>query len=321
MRWWEWTRATDALQQWVRSLIGPDRPYTIAFRPGEGSFVSAASRELVVDPTMVDGWGGKTLLPLRWRMWRLATLPQLQWHAARALARHEAAHILFTESWPTRGPTHANLLNALEDGRIERLLGRSHPWCGADFLPLGRLVCRHLAASLDPHARGPAAILLMCLLHRWDALRPRGAPSAVRFAETADATLWERDIRPLVEESWQAASCARVGEIASEILRRLGLPEHDATLALRIPVAPDRGEILPAGAGRAPDDAPLVLVPADGREEGGDGPDLEVDEVSPPAIDSDPAGGQLWPQPYRAIELDVIGAARRLARQASPSWC
>lgn len=319
MHWWDWSRASEALHQWVRALIGPERAYTITFRPGGGSYVSVAAKELVVDPTMVNAWGGADLLPLRWRMWRLTTLPQLQWHAARALARHESAHILFTESWPTRGPTHANLMNALEDGRIERLLGRSYPWCWADFLPLGRLVCRHVVRSVPREARGAQAILPMCLIHRWDVLRPRGAPSTIRFTDPADQATWERDIQPLVEESWLAPNCARVGAIAAEILHRLDLPEHDTTHAGLIMAAPDAAEILPSGVSRGADDAPLVLTTmATEPAQGGDGPDMAVDASEPPAIDADPAEGQLWAQPYRAIEQEVIGAARRLARQLTP---
>jgi hypothetical protein len=318
MRWWEWARALTALTAWVRSLIGSERPYTIEFRPGGGSYVDAASKRLVVDPTMVDAWGGRTLLPLRWRRWTLRTLEQLQWHAARALARHEAAHILFTESWPVRGVTHGRLMNALEDGRIERLLGALYPWCWQDFLPLGQLASRATAATIPAMAAGAARILPLCLLHRWDGLRPKGTASLITFINDDDRGLWEGQIRPLVEEAWKAPTCARVGEIAAEILAILGLSERDSLMAGAIVIVTGADDgFLPAGAERDPGDGALAIVL--GETDGPPGESsLEEADASPPGPEVDTLDESLWPQPYRQIEGEVIGDARRLARDLTP---
>lgn len=335
MRWWEWARSLAALVMWVRTLIGPSRPYTIEFRPGKGSYVQSEAKLLVVDPTMVEQMGGAELLPFRWRRWTIRTIEQLQWHASRALARHEAAHILFTESWPIRGMTHGRLMNSLEDGRIERLLGKMYPWCWYDFLPLGQIAARSVARSISPLSTGARRILPICLLHRWDVLRPKGHPSLITFANDEDRTLWEEQIRPLVEESWRAPTCARVGEIAAEILKILGVRESDSSLAgaIIIVIGSDDG-FLPSGGGRSEGDEALVLVLGDeGESEGeaaGDGEDVTAIIVGDPSsdsgIDSDPVppgadegiDDTLWPQPYKTIEAEVIGDARRLARDLTP---
>src|SRR5215510_9320652 len=113
LQWWEWERADKTLKDWIRALIG-ERSYTIRFGPDEGSFVNFTTRQIVVDPLAPRQWGGLSLLPRRWRGWRLTRLDQLEWHCARALARHEAAHILYTNPVLTCGETHGWLVNALE---------------------------------------------------------------------------------------------------------------------------------------------------------------------------------------------------------------
>src|SRR5438105_3109772 len=135
MHWWNWTRAQETLATWVRTLIG-EKPWSLEFRPGAGSFVNFTTRTLVVDPTAPTAWGGVRLLPRLWRGTRVDVLPNLEWRCARALARHESAHILFTTPLALGGAWHW-MINALEDGRIERMLGAMYPWTWPDFLELG----------------------------------------------------------------------------------------------------------------------------------------------------------------------------------------
>ena len=54
MQWWHWRRAQEALAAWIRSLIGPDRIYTLRYGPGEQSFVNLERQEIVIDPQVVD---------------------------------------------------------------------------------------------------------------------------------------------------------------------------------------------------------------------------------------------------------------------------
>src|SRR5262249_20975893 len=118
MQWWQWSRAEQTLERWVRALIGA-RPYRIAFAPGKGSYVNLATKEVVVDPAMSERWGGKSLLPWLWRSTSVRTLEALQWRISRTMARHEAGHVLFTQDYAVAGSLHAWLSNALEDERIE----------------------------------------------------------------------------------------------------------------------------------------------------------------------------------------------------------
>ncbi len=250
MPWWQWKRAEKALATWVRSLIG-ERPYTVIFREGEGSYVAFTERLIVVEPTLPDSLGGPALVPCTWRGRPVTTLAALQWRAARALARHEAAHVLFTQ--PSRrdrdGALHW-LFNSLEDGRIERYLASLYPWCWGDFVELGRMVWRQFALP-DSH---PQRLLAACLLHRWDVLRPRTSPSRITFADDAARALWEERVRPLVEEAWAAPESERVVEIALEILGIAGVGADERASALGMPANPlDRS---PRGE-RGTDDPPL----------------------------------------------------------------
>src|SRR5262245_7427344 len=310
MHWWHWKRAEKALETWVRSLIG-DRPYTIAFKTGDGSYVNFGTRQIVVEPNMPDTLGGVALLPRSWRRQRVATLAGLQWRCARALARHEAAHVLFTQPGDhDRGGVHHWLINALEDGRIERYLGARAPWCWADFLELGLLVWQQYALPADCAQR----LLSACLLHRWDVLRSKKAPARVTFADPSDRRLWDTEIRSLVEAAWLATDAERVAEIASEILRRIGVPEGTRASDLVNPVG-----MRPIGK-RAADDQPITVPPdsardtstptADDRPEG----EGSIEGADPPGVDVDLTRGQLFMHPYRDIEREVAGEVRRLVK-------
>jgi hypothetical protein len=314
MDWWHWKRAETALDSWVRALIG-ERPYTLTFSTGHGSFVNFRTREIVVEPNMPDSLGGARLLPRTWRGQRVTTLPALQWRCARALARHEAAHILFTQpSEADRGGVHHWLINALEDGRIERYLGARAPWCWADFVELGRLIHQQYTLPTEREER----LLSACLLHRWDVLRPKRTLVRVTFPDGDAARLWEDEIRLLVEAAWRATDAERVAEIASDILRRIGIAETARSSKLHNPL--DRA---PLGE-RAADDAPLTVARDDAARGAMPGAStIVMDETSlegadPPGVDLDPSGGQLLMQPYRAIEHEVGGHLRRLVKALIP---
>jgi hypothetical protein len=314
MDWWHWKRAETALETWVRALIG-DRPYPLAFSTGAGSYVNFRTREIVVEPNLPDALGGARLLPMIWRGRRVTMLAALQWRCARALARHEAAHILFTQpSEADRGGVHHWLINALEDGRIERYLGARAPWCWADFVELGRLIHQQYTLPAEHEER----LLSACLLHRWDVLRPKRTLARVTFPDPDGHRLWESEIRPLVEAAWLATDAERVTEIASEILRRIGVPETARSSGLRNPL-----DAAPIGE-RAAGDAPLA-VESDtaARVMTLDTSMTVMEETSlegadPPGVDLDPSGGQLLMEPYRAIEREVAGQLRRIVKALVP---
>jgi hypothetical protein len=332
MHWWDWKRAQRALETWVRVLIG-SRPYAVRYGPREGSFVRFDTQEIVVDPVMAEAWGGERLLPLTWRGQTVTTLAGLEWRIARTMGRHEAGHVLFTGGYRVAGELHAWLVNALEDGRMEALTGAFYPPAGADFLALARLLAERMPLP-DPHTRSREDVLLnACLFERWDCKRPSSARSRFRFRTADDERLWERDIKPLVEEAWRALDIERVCELALEILRRIGIPEHDGTrgrvlLAVDVVAHPSERQV-----GDEPLHIPGTLKVVHSNAGGeGTGPDITadhtevvgtvtVDEGEPPGVDTDPSAGRLWMRPYDWLVREVSGETRRLlqALRASAS--
>jgi hypothetical protein len=324
LAWWHWKRAARALAGWVRLIAGSDHGHRLEFRAGEGrSYVNWHERLLVVDPTSADRWGGDSLLPCRWRAWKVLTRQHLDWHVSRALARHEALHLRCTESWNVRGSTHAWLTNSLEDGRIERVGRRVGRYIWHDLVALGRLVWQQFTLPTDPKER----LLAACLLHRWDGdgVRPPKHAAKVAFDDDDTARQWDEEIRPLVEQAWTVATCAEVAEIASEILRRIGLPDHDPPLLERLPSL-DHGPGDPRGLRiERPADLPPVEPPLMGDDDARDDtsddpgePDTGLESSAPPEVDSDPSNGNRLMQPYDTLEQAVMGDARRLARRLQP---
>ena len=136
LHWWQWNRAQKRLDQWVRTLIG-GRPYTIRFALGQGSFVNFATREIVVEPNFPDSLAPDArTIPTTWGRSRVVRLSTLEVLCARALAYHEAGHVLWTDVVPLAGSTHGWLVNALEDEREERLTAAYYAPAGRDFAEL-----------------------------------------------------------------------------------------------------------------------------------------------------------------------------------------
>jgi hypothetical protein len=325
MNWWNWRRAEQTLDTWVRTLLG-GRPYRVEFKPGAGCYVNMRTKEIVVDPQMADGWGGSALLPFVWRGTTVRTLSALQWRISRAMARHESGHVLFTDDYAVLGQLHAWLTNALEDQRMEWLTGQHYGAARADFAALAALLWQK--KPLAPLHRGNPEdrLLNACLFWRWDWYRPKGTRSRWRWASDAEQQLWDEQIRPLVEEAWVAPTAVRVADIALHILRRIGMSEHAGTdghdlMLSDLVIVP--GEYATDGAlGRDTSDLPLERhTPLyDTRSPGAGDRDDEaiagvvVDEREPPAMDSDPSAGNIWMQPYRPLQREVGGQVRTLLK-------
>lgn len=327
MHWWQWRRAQHVLETWVRTLIGA-RPYHVAYKTGGGSFVNLRTREITVDPTMADGWGGDTLLPFVWRGRTVRTLAALQYRISRAMARHEAGHVLFTDDYTVAGELHAWLTNALEDGRMERLTGRYYPPARADFDALGTLLWQKKPLTPVHETNRADRMLNACLFWRWDCLRPTGMPSRWRWKSDEERCFWDELVRPRVEEAWRAPTAVRVAEIALELLRLIGLPQTAGTGGHRL-MPPDLAVLIsPSGTsdgalGRDDDDQPLRADEPgyDTRSTGSGHRDddeaiagIIVEEDEPPAVDSDPSAGNIWMQPYAALQREVGGLLRQLLK-------
>jgi len=327
MHWWQWRRAQHVLETWVRTLIG-GRSYRVEYTPGGGSYVNMRTKEIVVDPTMADGWGGSALLPFVWRGRTVRNLAALQYRISRVMGRHEAGHVLFTDDYAVTGELHAWLTNALEDQRMERLTGRHYAPARADFEALGTLLWQKKPLAPLPGTSRADRLLNYCLFWRWDCLRPSGVPSCWRWASDEERSVWEEQIRPRVEESWQAPTAVRVAEIALELLTLIGLPQNATTAGrdlmpsdLTIVVA---GSVAGDGAlGRGTDDpvlqgaGPLYDTNSPGAGHRDDDEAIAgiiVEEDEPPAIDSDPSAGNIWMQPYQLLQREVGGLLRHLLK-------
>lgn len=325
LHWWVWWRARRRLQEWVRTLI-ETRPYRIEFRTGQGSFVDFRARLIVVEPTMPDSFApAARAIPTTWGATGIARTNQLQVLCARALAWHEAAHVLYTTPGMAAG-IHHTLVNILEDERIERLVARYYPPSATDLYELGR---RLWLQGFVPAADRATRLLNATLYHRWDADRPSNEPSRLLLSEPGDRALWDESIRPLVEEAWATPDTPRVGQIALQILGLLGVPASS-------PLSDFRGLMASTGSGtdqaprgrRAPGDDPLPATArgwggtddADAEKNdasqagGGHDPDVEG-ELASEAADVDPSHGVLWCQPFDDLERAVAPEVRRLQQE------
>lgn len=128
-----------------------------------------------------------------------------------ALIYHEAAHILFSGEKPI--PRLLGWLwNALEDRRIERLLVKAYPQFKSSLEFINDTVWYYSETTQD--------ILAGCLFWGWEnhlSANQRKFNPAFGLVE-----LWEEQIKPLVEQAWEAANSDEVTEIAIKILQILG---------------------------------------------------------------------------------------------------
>jgi hypothetical protein len=315
--WWQWWRARRRLGQWVRGLIG-SRPYTVEFRTAGASYCDFSHRLIVVQPDLPRTWGVATrAIPPDWGRVHVGAPAQLEVLCARAVAYHEAGHVLFTEPVVATGQMHHTLVNILEDEREERLLARYAPSTATDLYELGH---RFWLEGFPRVPDRPTRLLNATLFHRWDNDRPRGARSRLVLSDPVERTDWEERLKPLVEQAWEATDTRRVAELALEILAIIGVPpdaepDRFPGLIAAGPDAPPEGE-------RAPDDQPLppgTTGWGGGVQEGsqsglGHDPDVEG-AIASEAPDADPSHGILWMQPYADLERQVGSAVRRLQEQ------
>ncbi len=317
LAWWQWNRARMRLDQWVRTLI-EGRPYTVRFETGQGSFVNFSTREIVVEPDFPANLSMPArMIPTTWGRSRIVRASTLEVLCARALAYHEASHVLWTNVVPFQGSTHGWLVNSLEDERIERLTAAYYAPAGRDFAELGR---RMWIDGWKPVADRTTTLLNACLFARWDHERPADTPSRMVIADPADTALWDEQIVPLVERAWSAPDTATVAALALEILMLIGLAADDGA-EQHGPAGNDLiGGVLGDVRGeRYSDDQPLgrrdVLVGDGPPADPGDDPDADNALLGSRAADTDPSASQLWMQPWQALQASVMGAVRRLANE------
>lgn len=290
LHWWEWRRAERRLAGWVGVLVGT-RPYRTAFRTGEGSSCDFGQRLVVVEPDAPRTWGAEArALPTTWGKTRVERAGELEVLCARALAAHEAGHVVYTTTGTTTGGAHHHLTNILEDERVERLVARDDRRAAVDLAELG---LRSWRVGCTPAGARATRLVNAALYHRWDARRPVGEPSRLILDDPDERRLWEEQVRPRVEEAWEAPDTGRVALLAREILSLLGVDERaDAAVLPGLLGSTDggtRGE-------RGPGETAASRSDGGGDEahshDDGDAVGRDADDGSPGDGDDDTVGGE-----------------------------
>ena len=282
--WWIWRRVQTRLIKWTLLLLG-GRKYAVELTTTiETGAHYPLQKRIEVNPEM------------------FARQPvEVQFRVTQGLLFHEVGHALFTDAWPERKENVlAELVNMLEDERVERCMCIAFPGGAPALQMLGDLVYRDVRAS-ESSANYKA--LHACLVWRWAHTRAGERDMLKRLNMLKDATaldLWEK-IRPLVEAAWAAPATPDVIRLAREILKVLNIPEST-------PPRGFRGVSTEGVPEKRNDDDPALPAPT--RPEI-DGPGL--DGVPLESKEHHSGTGRSWsrPQPYIAIE----NAARPIAQR------
>jgi hypothetical protein len=332
LKWWNWKRRKAELADWAAMYI-PNRPYEVLYAPGEGSKMSFEERTVWVDPIQGHSIDPtfKDRLPQRWARMLLQTPQHFEYAFSRAAAKHEFAHVLFTEQQPGVHPAVHHLWNMLEDGRIERLMGSQWSTAWTDFLYLGDLVW-NTAEVIDGRGDRREWVLRACLLHRWDVLRPAGADTKIVIRDDAERAFWEDQIRPLVEDAWYEPTSAGVYAKAKQILELLGWNQkQDDLFEQFLRAIMDMLGVLAAPMGeRGAGDTVVGVTEAqaqDVRKQMGQPNTTTNDKMDDPSLEQPPAMPG-WDALTKAVqeeymidpgylEVEMAGPARRLARDLS----
>ena len=278
--WWFWRPVQERLATFAQALIAPlGARYTVIFRAAGTGYHDPQARVIHANPAL------------------FADEPVLaQFRATQGILAHEAAHALYTGAWPeAKDDLLCELVNILEDARIENAIGQIYP----GIVPALRLLGDLLLARLTPEeSEAPWQVVACCLAWRWAHDRAGEKAMLRRLKVGADgAALWAT-VRPLVEDAWAAPDTAGVIELARRVLEALGLPPGRPIPEWLKTLAPPTG--IPKGRREAPL-TPGEPVPAS--------PPLGSGAVDPALA---AAGDEhLEPAPY----VEMENAARPLARQ------
>ncbi len=283
--WWIWRSVQTRLIKWTLLLLG-GRKYTVELTTTiETGAHYPLQKRIEVNPEM------------------FARQPvDVQFRVTQGLLFHEVGHARYTDAWPERKDNVlAELVNMLEDERIEKCMCTAFPGGAPALQLLGDLVYRDVRAS---ESSSNYKALHACLAWRWAHTRTGERDMLKRLNMLKDATaldLWER-IRPLVEAAWTAADTREVIRRAREILAILGIPEST-------PARHFHGVSADGVPQHRVDDDPALPMPA-------------RPEINGPGLDGLPLEskehhsgmGRSWsrPKPYITIEDDAQPIARRI---------
>jgi hypothetical protein len=292
--WWFWRPIQERLITFTHALVSPlrGRRYRVQLKPEGTGFCDPHGHVIQANPVLFP-----------------AQPAAVQFRATQGVLAHEAAHALFTESWPAaRDDTLCQLTNILEDERIEQTLCRFYPGLTPAIRLLGDLLWPEMTGSpSDPRWQA----VVCCLGWRWAHTRADEYRLLAQLQVSEPGVALWRSVRPLAEQAWRAPNTTRVIELAQVILEALGLPNHTPPLTGLTRFSSRRG--IPAQrSGRPLEGAAPCATQQPGL--GGDGEPEPVNE------DDD-----LRPAPYtdleeaaRPLALQLADALRRPEPEAHP---
>jgi nitric oxide reductase activation protein len=199
------------------------------------------------------------------------------WRVLMGYVDHEVAHVLWTEFKPnmTRNKAHHQILNIVEDARINRLAISRWPGSATNLGALYRQACRTLSsdrASIAVNATDPIVNKLNALHFRMEDMAPEGwsfDPASVEFAGR-----WRK---VLLQAFAAGADTDRMIQIAWDIHCEL-MPQQDTPKPPTQPEEPEAGE---GGQGPQTDEQQTD------EDETGRGPASDDSEDSEDSEDSD----------------------------------
>ncbi len=279
--WWIWRESQQRLKKWCLALL-QGRRYTIRLTPEGTGYHAPVEKIIQANPQLFPDE------PV-----------DVQFRITQGLLAHECGHAWFTGNWQDQSEnTLQELVNILEDERIENAIGVLYPGVAPAIRLLGDLVYAEMSGNAR-YAPNQQAYTC-CLAWRWAHCRTSEQEMFERLGVSADGQALWAQIRPLVEQSWQAPDTDCVIALAREILRLLAIPVSQPRLGLvqvnisGIPAKDAKPNPLPTG--------PANTAPGLGTGFGED--DL-------PRL---PAKGKtLEPAPYQQLEETVRPGATRLA--------
>jgi hypothetical protein len=290
MTWWWEHQVQQRLIKYTHALM-MGRHYKVILTDTGTGYTDFNSRVVQANPTL------------------FASQPvEVQFMVTKAILSHEGGHVLFTDEWPEAAPNNLlNLVNMLEDERVERCMTTLYPGLTEEFDKLGDLEISLSKRMLSEPAA--AKVVSACLRWRWLWDKKTGEKKLFELNsfDTKAQDLWNQ-VKPLVEAAWTAWGTARVIELANQIMDILKLPKDKET----IPRCFSRGKISPEG-----DLGDFTKPP--GEEKAMPFPEGPAElEPMPPKVHTAtlreyPTGEISRPAPYGLIEEKAIPLAKQLS--------
>lgn len=292
--WWLGEETQNRLKIWTRMLLLPLRRYYRILLQNEGtgyhnwkSCIIQANCQLFGTEPVKDQF----------------TLTQL-------ILAHEVGHALGTDHATDRGQLLHQVVNILEDQRIENMMMVRHP--ALDFL----LMRKHMWKRTTPVGGAPNVQALdLCLDWRFAHHFVSEETMLKQLRVHPDAVgLW-RKIRPLVEQAWTARNTKAVEALARRIIEILDLRETASPLIignLRAVTGSDvederESSALPFPTEADPDSEIGVLDCAMSDDEPGSGKDRGGDFYEEDAYTQ--------PAPYTELETEAAPITNAIANK------